>query len=38
LVARTFNPLLVPARPLPDDEVIGAIVGIYRGTVYGFRP
>jgi AcrR family transcriptional regulator len=35
MVERTFYQQLVQEKPLPDDEVIDAIVGIYRGTVYG---
>ncbi|HMJ32324.1 MAG TPA: TetR/AcrR family transcriptional regulator [Baekduia sp.] len=38
MVERTFYQQLVQEQPLPDDEVIDAIVGIYRGTVYGARP
>jgi AcrR family transcriptional regulator len=35
MVERTFYQQLVQAEPVPDDQLIGAIVGIYRGTVYG---
>jgi AcrR family transcriptional regulator len=37
MVERTFYQQLVQEHPLPGDEVIDAIVGIYRGTVYGSR-
>jgi AcrR family transcriptional regulator len=38
MVERTFYQQLVQEQPLPGDEVIDAIVGIYRNTVYGVRP
>ena len=37
MVERTFYQQLVQESPVPDAELIGAIVGIYRGTVYGGR-
>jgi hypothetical protein len=35
MVERTFYQQLVQEQPLPADALIDAIVGIYRGTVYG---
>lgn len=35
MVERTFYQQLVQDEPVPDDQLIAAIVGIYRGTVYG---
>jgi AcrR family transcriptional regulator len=37
MVERTYYQQLVQDEPLPQDEVVEAIVGIYRGTVYGVR-
>jgi AcrR family transcriptional regulator len=37
MVERTFYQQLVQESPVPDAELIGAIVGIYRGTVYDGR-
>jgi AcrR family transcriptional regulator len=37
MVERTFYQQLVQDEPLALDEVVDAIVGIYRGTVYGKR-
>ncbi len=38
MVERTFYQQLVQEQPLPQDALVAAIVGIYRGTVYGARP
>jgi AcrR family transcriptional regulator len=38
MVERTYYQQLVQEQPLPETEVIEAIIGIYRGTVYGVRP
>jgi AcrR family transcriptional regulator len=38
MVERTFYQQLVQEEPLDQAELIDAIVGIYRGTVYGARP
>jgi AcrR family transcriptional regulator len=35
MVERTFYQQLAQDTPLPQDAVVDAIVGIYRGTVYG---
>ena len=35
MVERTFYQQLVQAEPVPDAQLIAAIVRIYRGTVYG---
>jgi AcrR family transcriptional regulator len=37
MVERTYYQQLVQDQPLPEADVVEAIVGIYRGTVYG-RP
>jgi AcrR family transcriptional regulator len=37
MVERTYYQQLVQEQPLPEAEVVEAIVGIYRGAVYG-RP
>jgi AcrR family transcriptional regulator len=37
MVERTFYQQLVQEDPLPQAEMVEAIVGIYRGTVYGLR-
>jgi TetR/AcrR family transcriptional regulator, ethionamide resistance regulator len=37
MVERTFYQQLVQEQPLPQDELVTAIVRIYRGTVYGKR-
>jgi AcrR family transcriptional regulator len=37
MVERTYYQQLVQDRPLPEAEVVEAIVGIYRNTVYGPR-
>jgi AcrR family transcriptional regulator len=37
MVERTFYQQLVQEQPLPQETLIDAIVGIYRGTVYGTR-
>jgi AcrR family transcriptional regulator len=38
MVERTYYQQLVQEHPLPESEVIEAIVGIYWTTVYGARP
>jgi TetR/AcrR family transcriptional regulator, ethionamide resistance regulator len=38
MVERSYYQQLVQEQPLPEAEVIEAIVGIYRGTVYAARP
>jgi TetR/AcrR family transcriptional regulator, ethionamide resistance regulator len=38
MVERTFYQQLVQDEPLPTERVVSAIVGIYRGTVYGIAP
>ena len=38
MVERTFYQALVQEDPIPQDEMIEAVVRIYRGTVYGARP
>jgi AcrR family transcriptional regulator len=38
MVERTYYQQLVQEQPLPDSDVVDAIVGIYQGTVYGIRP
>jgi AcrR family transcriptional regulator len=38
MVERTYYQQLVQEQPLPDSDVVDAIVGIYHGTVYGIRP
>jgi AcrR family transcriptional regulator len=38
MVERTYYQQLVQDGPLPEPEVIEAIVGIYRATIYGVRP
>jgi AcrR family transcriptional regulator len=35
MVERTFYQQLVQERPVPEDVLIDAIVGIYRATIYG---
>src|SRR3954471_10196221 len=35
MVERTYYQQLVQEQPLPESEVVEAIVGIYHGTVYG---
>jgi AcrR family transcriptional regulator len=37
MVERTYYQQLVQEDPLPQEQVVDAIVGIYRGTVYGTR-
>ncbi|MCW3004080.1 MAG: TetR/AcrR family transcriptional regulator [Conexibacter sp.] len=37
MVERTYYQQLVQEHPLPQDEVIEAVAGIYHGTVYGRR-
>ncbi len=37
MVERTFYQQLVQDEPLPQAEMVEAIVRIYRGTVYGPR-
>ncbi|MDX6713509.1 MAG: TetR/AcrR family transcriptional regulator, ethionamide resistance regulator [Baekduia sp.] len=38
MVERTYYQQLVQEQPLPEAEVVEAIVGIYRNTVYGVWP
>jgi AcrR family transcriptional regulator len=37
MVERTFYQQLVQESPVPDEQMIGAVARIYRGTVYGGR-